>query len=113
MSTVDPNNIVLVYRTPNSVEARTLANHLDDADIESQIVGDFLDGAYAGLNLGRMGEKEVWVAAKDQAAAAAIIAGWKQQLSPNNLDASRGLSTAHKVMLAVALLFLSLIGIGS
>jgi len=113
MSTVDPNNIVLVYRTPNSVEARTLANHLDDADIESQIVGDFLDGAYAGLNLGRMGEKELWVAAKDEAAAAAVVAEWRREHPLDKLDDSGAMPLALKVVLAVALLFLLLIGIGS
>lgn len=112
MSTVDPNNIVLVYRTPNSVEARTLANHLDDADIESQIVGDFLEGAYAGLNLGRMDEKEVWVAAKDEAAANAVVAEWRQEHPSRNSEPSASMPLAHKVMLAVALLFLLLIGIG-
>jgi hypothetical protein len=112
MSTVDPNNIVLVYRTTNAVEAHTIANHLDDAAIESQVVGDFLDGAYAGLNLGRMGDKEVWVAAKDEDAAAAVVAEWRREHPLDQLEDSRSIPLVLKIMLVIALLWLLLIGIG-
>ena len=112
MSTVDPSSIVLAYRTANSVEAHALANHLADAGIETQIVGDFLDGAYAGLNLGRMGEKELWVAAKDQAAAAAVVAEWRREHASGSLDGSSVMPLVFKVMFVLALLWLLFVGLG-
>ena len=91
MSTADPLDIVLVYRTVSSVEAHSLADWLDGAGVESQIVGDFLDGAYAGINFGRMGEKEVWVAAKDEATAASLIDDWRREHVSVDVESPRGL----------------------
>src|SRR5262245_54267584 len=80
----DRRELVRVYRTPNVVAVRSLALVLEDAGIQSQIVGDFRDGAYAGLNIGSIADKELWIAASDEAAAAPIIARWRSDHDPDD-----------------------------
>lgn len=84
MPSTPTDELVLVFRTTSSVEARSLAAHLEDADIEPRVVGDFLDGAYGGLNLGRMGEKEIWVAANDAATAEPLVEAWRREYHPKD-----------------------------
>ena len=90
MSPPDAEKLVLAYRTTNAVEARALALELEDAEIEVQVIGDFRDGAYAGLSIGSMGDKELWIAARDQAAAEPIVAEWRRKHYPDAPSASMG-----------------------
>jgi hypothetical protein len=82
MSGQQDNNLVLAYRTPNSVEARSLAVLLDDAEIPVRIVGDFLDGAYPGVTIGGISDKELWIPQHSMAAAEPIIAQWRREHQP-------------------------------
>ena len=113
MSTTDALEIVLAYRTPSSLEARALANYLDDAGIASHVVGEFLEGVYAGLSFGRMDEKEVWVAAKDEAAAASLVAQWRSENGSQEPQASGHENRALHWAWILALLALLLIGLPS
>src|SRR5436853_5638065 len=94
MLTADPLDIVLAYRTSSSVEAHSLTARLAEADVEAQIVGEFLGGAYAGINFGRMGDKEVWVKTKDAAVAKTLIAQWEAEHTSRNVEPSRRLPLA-------------------
>jgi hypothetical protein len=76
------DELVLVYRTPNVVAVRSLAIVLEDAGIETRIVGDFRDGAYPGLAIGSMADKELWIAAADRADAETIVAEWRREHDP-------------------------------
>jgi hypothetical protein len=84
MSLPEQDELLLVYRTANRVEAGALAARLEDADINAQIIGDFRDTAYPGLIAGSMADKEVWVARQDEAAAATIIDEWKREHHPKD-----------------------------
>jgi hypothetical protein len=86
MSRQQDDKLVLAYRTPNSVEARSLAVLLDDAEVPVRIVGDFLDGAYPGVAIGGISDKEVWIPEHALAAAEPIIAQWRREHQP--LEAS-------------------------
>jgi hypothetical protein len=79
MSTTESDQLVLAYRTPNSVEARALAAELEDADIAVQIVGDFRDAAYPGLGINGMANKELWVAGSDAVRCEEIVAEWRRR----------------------------------
>jgi hypothetical protein len=82
MSRQQADKLVLAYRTPNSVEARSLAVLLDDAEIPVRIVGDFLDGAYPGVAIGGISDKELWIPQHAFAAAEPIIAQWRHEHQP-------------------------------
>ncbi len=79
MSTTESEELVLAYRTPDSVEARALAAELEEADIAVKIVGDFRDVAYAGLSASGMADKELWVAGSDAGRCEEIVADWRHR----------------------------------
>ena len=112
MPNVDFQNVVLAFRTPNALEARAIVDYLADAGIESHIVGDFVDGLYPGVNLGRMGEKEIWVAATDEVAAASHIGEWRRlHHADEHAPKSQTLPRALWIMWILALLWLLLAGL--
>lgn len=111
MSTADPQDVVLAFRTPNYVEANSLAIYLDDAGIKSKIVGEFLDGVYPGLSMGRMNDKEVWVAAKDATAVEQLVGEWRRDNHLNGDVTADGMSWPLRVMCIIALLTLLAIGL--
>lgn len=78
------NELVLAYRTTDSVEIRALASQLEDADIPTQLVGDFRDGP--GLVVGSMADKELWVSERERPAAEAIVAQWRRDHHPKDLE---------------------------
>jgi hypothetical protein len=90
MSLPEQDELLLVYRTANRVEAGALAARLEDAEIEAQIIGDFRDTAYPGLFVGTMADKEVWVAKRDEAAASTIVDQWKREHHPTDVAPPRG-----------------------
>jgi hypothetical protein len=71
----DPEATV-AYRAANSIEARSLAMLLDDAGIESHVVGESLYEAYPGIRLSPQSPIEVWIAPQDSEAARPIIEAW-------------------------------------
>lgn len=84
MSLPEQDELLLIYRTADRVEAGALAARLEDADIDAQIIGDFRDTAYPGLFVGNMADKEVWVGKRDLAAAAAVVDEWKREHHPKD-----------------------------
>lgn len=70
---------IFAYRAANVVEAHALAAELENAGIDARVLGESLQGAYAGLNLGGMNLPEVWVAGKDRELAAPIISAWQAE----------------------------------
>ena len=77
----DPDAI-LAYRAAGAVEAHALVCHLANAGIDSRVLGESLQGAYAGIRLGGMDLPEVWVAGKDRNAAEPVIAAWRAEHDP-------------------------------
>jgi hypothetical protein len=72
---------ILVYRAASAVEAHALVAHLADQGIEARVLGEPLQGAYAGIHLGGMELPEVWIADKDRDAAEPLIAAWRTEHS--------------------------------
>ena len=68
----------LIYKARNSVEARALAAHLGNADVEAHVAGEVVDNIFGVPNLGTAGS-EVWVRSEDRDAAEALIAAWQQE----------------------------------
>jgi hypothetical protein len=100
---------VLAYRSASAVEAHALVAHLENEGIESRVLGEPLQGAYAGIKLGGMDLLEVWVANKDRAAAEPVIAAWRaehfpvgEKIKPRRFQFS--LTLALLVMTYIALL---------
>ena len=60
--------------------------HLADEGIGARVLGQPLQGAYAGIELGGMHLPEVWVAEKDRQAAEPLIDGWRAEHSPANVS---------------------------
>jgi hypothetical protein len=85
MSSRHDEGLILAYRTHDSVEARSLAAELEDADIETQIIGDFRD-AYSGLLVGSMADKEIWISEGDRLSAERIVADWRRTYHPQDLE---------------------------
>jgi hypothetical protein len=70
---------ILAYRAASAVEAHSLVAHLANAGVEARVLGESLQGAYAGLDLGGMNLPEVWVAGKDRQLAAPFISAWQAE----------------------------------
>ena len=68
---------ILVYRTADAIEARALAAHMAGVGIEARVLGESLQGAYAGIHVGGMNAAEVWIPAADRDAAELIISDWQ------------------------------------
>ncbi len=68
----------LIYKARNSVEARALAAHLGNADIDAHVTGDVVDNVFGVPNLGAVGA-EVWVRSENRDVAEALIAAWRQE----------------------------------
>jgi hypothetical protein len=79
---VDDSDSILAYRAASAVEAHALVAHLANAGISSRVLGESLQGAYAGIKLGGMDLLEVWVAGKDRVAAESLIAAWQAEHFP-------------------------------
>jgi hypothetical protein len=71
---------ILAYRATNGIEARSLAAHLANAGISARVLGETLQGAYAGIDVGGMNTPEVWVAAGDRELAETLISAWRREL---------------------------------
>jgi hypothetical protein len=71
---------VRAYRAIDFIEARALLVHLESAGVEAHILGEYLQGAYAGLNLGGMDAPEIWVSSEDLPRAESAIADWQESL---------------------------------
>ncbi len=74
----DPER-VLIYRTPNAIEAKSLAMHLEDEGIEAHVTGETLYEAYAGLGLSRTSPVEIWIAAADRDEALPVVNAWRAE----------------------------------
>src|SRR5690242_14483416 len=70
---------VLIYRTPNAIEAKSLAMHLEDEGIEAHVTGETLYEAYAGLGLSRTSPVEIWIAAADRDEASPLVNAWRAE----------------------------------
>jgi len=71
---------ILAYRASNAIEARSLAAHLANAGINARVLGESLQGAYAGIDVGGLNTPEVWVAAGDRKLAEPLISAWRTEL---------------------------------
>ncbi|MCC6492468.1 MAG: DUF2007 domain-containing protein [Pirellulales bacterium] len=96
-----------VYRTASSAEARSLAAALAAEGIESRVVGEALQGAYAGLNIGGMSDVSVWIHSRDRERADGLIAGLHREAAVAN--ATTGASATRGAMLGI-LTVLGLLG---
>jgi hypothetical protein len=76
MNPVDP---ILIYRTTNAIEAKSLSIQLEDAGIESHLTGETLFEAYAGLGLSRTSPVDVWVSSADREAALPLVNAWREE----------------------------------
>jgi hypothetical protein len=70
---------VLIYRTPNAIEAKSLAMYLEDEGIEAHVTGETLYEAYAGLGLSRTSPVDVWIAAADRDEALPLVNAWRAE----------------------------------
>jgi hypothetical protein len=100
---------ILEYRAASAVEAHALVAHLENEGIEARVLGEPLQGAYAGIRMGGMDLPEVWVASKDREAAEPVIAAWRAEHFPvgENVKPRRfqfSLTLALIVMTYIALL---------
>ncbi len=107
MSAHSNESLILAYRTADSVEARSLAAELEDADIETQIVGDFRD-AYSGMLVGSMADKEIWISDKHQSAAEKIVREWRRTYHPKDLEPVK----EFQFSLRAALVALTVVALG-
>jgi hypothetical protein len=73
MTPEDPNDVVCLAKALTSPEAHLVQQKLDEAGIDSNVVGDYADVAFGETP---PGESEIWVHRKDLAAAERIL---KQQ----------------------------------
>jgi hypothetical protein len=70
---------ILIYRTTNAIEAKSLAMQLEDAGIETHLTGETLYEAYAGLGLGQTAPVDVWVSSADRDAATPLVDAWREE----------------------------------
>ena len=70
---------VLAYRAKDAVEASALATYLEAEGIEPHVLGEYLQGAYAGVTAGGMNAPEVWICAGDFPRAKSLIAEWHER----------------------------------
>jgi Ni,Fe-hydrogenase I cytochrome b subunit len=80
---VNSCELTVAYRTGDTVEAHALAGYLSTAGIDARVVGDFLDTAYAGLQLGSRAKVEVWIPGADRKAAEPLLAKWVAEHAPH------------------------------
>jgi hypothetical protein len=78
-SSMDDENIVEIYSAANSVEAYAVVNALETAGIKAHVVGDFLENAFAGLQLGPTKAQSVWVLKQDEARARELLEKFKTE----------------------------------
>ena len=79
---MEDSDAILAYQATNAVEAHALVAYLANAGIDARVLGESLQGAYAGIRLGDMDLPEVWVAGKDRDAAEPLIASWTDEHNP-------------------------------
>jgi hypothetical protein len=73
------SDAILAYQATSAIEAHALVACLANAGIDARVLGESLQGGYAGLDLGGMNLPEVWVAGKDRELAAPIISAWQAE----------------------------------
>jgi hypothetical protein len=81
----DPDNIVRLTSASNPVEAHILKQALDEAGIQSKVVGDFLDasvGNIPGLY------PEIWVHQDDLARAQEVLGQSRAAAQPESAEES-------------------------
>jgi hypothetical protein len=61
---------------------------LGEEGIDARVLGEALQGAYAGIALGGMDRPEVWIAGADRAAAEPLIAAWRAEQQARTAEAS-------------------------
>ena len=110
MASTSSDQLVLAYRSTSSVEVRSLAAQLDEAAIETRIIGDFLDGA--GLDIGGMSVKELWVAQSDWPQVEPLILAWRQEHHPQDVAANPTPGGSLEIWGWLAVLCLALIAGG-
>jgi hypothetical protein len=81
---VDITDPILLYRTANSIEAKSLAMHLESAGIEAHVTGETIYEAYAGLGLCQTSLVDVWTSSGDRDAAMSIANAWREKLRDEN-----------------------------
>jgi hypothetical protein len=81
---VNSTDPILLYRTANSIEAKSLALHLEAAGIDARLTGETLYEAYAGLGLGQTAPVDVWISREDRHAAIPLVVAWRKELSDEN-----------------------------
>jgi hypothetical protein len=87
---VNSTHPVLLYRTANSIEAKSLALHLEAAGVEARLTGETLYEAYAGLGLGQTTPVEVWISRDDCSAAMPLVNAWRGEFSGESKKARPG-----------------------
>jgi hypothetical protein len=70
MADRDPHDVVRLTTATNPAQAHIIAQALRDEDIQSKVVGDFLDASFGDLPGTR---PEVWVHREDLAAAEEVL----------------------------------------
>jgi len=99
MTPQETDEVTKVYSTADALSAHALAAHLVDEGIDAHVVGDFLSGAYGGVD-GPMTRVEVWAPAAQRDQAASLIARWLPEDVSCTPDASAGFR--YSLMTALA-----------
>jgi len=73
----ESDRIVEVYSAGNAAEAHMVKLALDDAGIESRVVGELLNGVVGEIPVGDVSTPRVWVHEDDAVAARSTIVEWE------------------------------------
>ncbi len=105
------SDAILAYQATSAVEAHALVAYLANAGIDARVLGESLQGGYAGLDLGGMNLPEVWVAGKDRELAAPIISAWQAE---HHVAVTKIRPRSFKVtaLIVICFIILLLYGIG-
>jgi hypothetical protein len=71
-------DVVVVYRTPDVLQAHALAAQLVDEGIDAQVVGDFLGGGLT-VTVGVTNMAEIWAPSESSDRAKELLARWVPQ----------------------------------
>ena len=71
---------VELYRAANSIDAHMVCNHLENAGIQSQVLGDVLESSAGGIPLGDSTAPVVYVDRSDAERAQQLITSLDQSL---------------------------------
>ncbi len=104
----------LAYRAPSSVEARSLAAYLDEAGVDSHVLGEVLQGGYGGINVGSMNAVEVWVPGSQRQSAEPLVSAWRQEVAAateaeNEAPDRQGKRTSFQYSTGTALIVMTVV----